>query len=143
MLSSRCGGHFEIKVFPREKVMDVKNICAAGTFVQGSRFSGGPMLQANSSNASLPSSLLPSSCKHRQTLSNSLSSTTTQRNSNMAPADSARIAEAKKLAKTDPKKAEAQYKDIISKPPSVTSDAAVREYETALVSLGELYRDEK
>jgi len=61
----------------------------------------------------------------------------------MAPADSARIAEAKKLAKTDPKKAEAQYKDIISKPPSVTSDAAVREYETALVSLGELYRDGK
>lgn len=61
----------------------------------------------------------------------------------MAPTDSARIAEAKKLAKTDPKKAEAQYKDIISKPPSVTSEAAVREYETALVSLGELYRDQK
>jgi len=62
---------------------------------------------------------------------------------NMAPAESARIDEAKKLAKTDPRKAEIQYKEIISKPPSVTSDAAVREYETALVSLGELYRDEK
>lgn len=61
----------------------------------------------------------------------------------MAPADSARIEEARKNAKTDPRKAEAQYKEIISKPPSVTSDAAVREYETALVSLGELYRDEK
>jgi 26S proteasome regulatory subunit N6 len=61
----------------------------------------------------------------------------------MAPADSAKIQEAQKLAKTNPRKAEAQYKEIISKPPSATSDAAVREYETALVSLGELYRDEK
>jgi 26S proteasome regulatory subunit N6 len=61
----------------------------------------------------------------------------------MAPAESAKIQEAKKLIKTNPRKAEAQYKEIISKPPSVTSDAAVREYETALVSLGELYRDEK
>jgi 26S proteasome regulatory subunit N6 len=61
----------------------------------------------------------------------------------MAPANSARIEEAKGLTKTDPRKAVALYKEIISKPPSVTSDAAVREYETALVSLGELYRDEK
>jgi 26S proteasome regulatory subunit N6 len=61
----------------------------------------------------------------------------------MAPADSAKILEAKKLAKTDPRKAEAQYKEIISKPPSVTSEAAIRDYESALVSLGELYRDEK
>jgi 26S proteasome regulatory subunit N6 len=61
----------------------------------------------------------------------------------MAPADSARIQEAQKLAKTDPQKAEAQYREIISKPPSATSDAVVREYETALICLGELYRDEK
>jgi 26S proteasome regulatory subunit N6 len=61
----------------------------------------------------------------------------------MAPADSPRIVEAQKLAKTDPRKAELEFKDIISKPLSVNSDAAVREYETALVSLGELYRDEK
>jgi 26S proteasome regulatory subunit N6 len=61
----------------------------------------------------------------------------------MAPVDSARIQEAQKLAKTDPRKAEAQYNEIISKPPAATSDAAVREYETALMSLGELYRDEK
>jgi len=61
----------------------------------------------------------------------------------MAPANSARIEEAKKLTKTEPRKAESLYKEIISKPPSATSDAAVREYETALVSLGELYRDEK
>jgi 26S proteasome regulatory subunit N6 len=61
----------------------------------------------------------------------------------MAPADSARIVEAQKLVKTNPRKAESEFKEIISKSPSVTSDAAVREYETALVSLGELYRDEK
>ncbi|KAG9245786.1 hypothetical protein BJ878DRAFT_500014 [Calycina marina] len=60
----------------------------------------------------------------------------------MSPIDSAKIQEAKKLAKTDPRKAEAEYKEIISNPPSITSEAAVREYETALVSLGELYRDE-
>ncbi|CZS96406.1 hypothetical protein WAI453_009931 [Rhynchosporium graminicola] len=61
----------------------------------------------------------------------------------MAPADSARIVEAKKLTKSNPREAEAQYKTIISTVPSATSDAAVREYETALVSLGELYRDQK
>jgi len=61
----------------------------------------------------------------------------------MAVADSTKIQEAQKLAKTDPRKAEVEYKAIISKPPSVTSEAAIREYETALVSLGELYRDEK
>ncbi|KAE8445163.1 hypothetical protein EG329_013659 [Mollisiaceae sp. DMI_Dod_QoI] len=61
----------------------------------------------------------------------------------MAPADSARIQEAKKLTKSNPREAEEKYKEIISKPPSATSDAAVREYETALVSLGELYRDQK
>lgn len=53
------------------------------------------------------------------------------------------VKEAQALASTDPRKAEAIYKEIISKPPSVTSDAAVKEYETALISLGELYRDEK
>ena len=61
----------------------------------------------------------------------------------MAQGDSERVREAQKLAKTDPKKAEDIYKEIISKPPSVTSDAAVREYEVALISLGELYRDQK
>ncbi|KAF5617529.1 26S proteasome regulatory subunit N6 [Fusarium sp. NRRL 52700] len=61
----------------------------------------------------------------------------------MAAAESARVQEAQKLAKSDPRKAEAIYKDIISKVPSTTSDAATREYEAALISLGELYRDEK
>lgn len=55
----------------------------------------------------------------------------------------ASVKEAQALAGSDPRKAEAIYKDIISKPPSVTSDAAIKEYETALISLGELYRDEK
>ena len=61
----------------------------------------------------------------------------------MAPAPSAQLQEAQKLVKTEPLRAEELFKGIISKPPSATSDAAIREYETALVSLGELYRDEE
>lgn len=61
----------------------------------------------------------------------------------MAASKPSVVKEAQQLASSDPRKAEAIYKDIISKPPSVTSDAAVKEYETALISLGELYRDEK
>jgi 26S proteasome regulatory subunit N6 len=54
-----------------------------------------------------------------------------------------RLKTAQSVAKSDPRQAEQIYKEITSKPPSITSDAAVREYETALVSLAELYRDEK
>ncbi|KAK3897721.1 hypothetical protein C8A05DRAFT_38709 [Staphylotrichum tortipilum] len=61
----------------------------------------------------------------------------------MAQGDTERVREAQKLAKSDPSKAAAIYKEIVSKPPSVTSDAAIREYEAALISLGELYRDQK
>ena len=61
----------------------------------------------------------------------------------MAQGESERVREAQKLAASNPRKAEEMYKEIISHPPSVTSDAAVREYETALIALGELYRDEK
>lgn len=50
---------------------------------------------------------------------------------------------AAELVKKDPRKAEAAFREIISKAPAATSDAATREYETALISLGELYRDEK
>jgi 26S proteasome regulatory subunit N6 len=61
----------------------------------------------------------------------------------MAQEDAAkRIEEAKKLSKDSPAKAEAIYKEILSQPPG-TSDKAVREFETALLSLGELYRDHK
>ena len=58
----------------------------------------------------------------------------------MAPSQ---LAKAQELAKSDPREAEKLYQDIISKPPSLTSDTAIREYETALIGLGELYRDEK
>ena len=53
---------------------------------------------------------------------------------------SPRIPEAKKLSKTDPSKAEAIYKDILSKKPGGTV-AALLEYEAALLGLGESYRD--
>ncbi|KAM0795293.1 PCI domain-containing protein [Usnea florida] len=60
----------------------------------------------------------------------------------MAPelTESARIEEARKLGKTDPLKAEAIYKEILSKKPGA-SEAALREYESALMGLGESYRD--
>lgn len=59
-----------------------------------------------------------------------------------APADSTRIQEAQKLSKTNPPKAEAIYEEILSKGPG-SGEAALREYETALMGLGELYRDTK
>lgn len=56
------------------------------------------------------------------------------------PTSSARIEEARRLGKTDSIKAEAIYKDILAKKPA-QNEAALREYETALVALGESYRD--
>ena len=53
-----------------------------------------------------------------------------------------RIEEAQRSSKTDPSKAEILYKDILSKGPG-SGEAALREYETALMGLGELYRDGK
>lgn len=61
----------------------------------------------------------------------------------MAQGDSERLREAQEAASTNPSKAEQIYQEIISKPPSATSDAAVKEYETALNRLGGLYRDQK
>ncbi|KXT02378.1 hypothetical protein AC578_213 [Pseudocercospora eumusae] len=64
-------------------------------------------------------------------------------NSNMAQQDNAkRIEEARKLAKDQPQKAESIYKDILSKQPG-QNDKALRDFENALVGLGELYRDHK
>lgn len=57
-----------------------------------------------------------------------------------APTDPPKIEEAKKLGKTDPLKAEAIYKEILSKKPGA-SESALREYESALMGLGESYRD--
>ncbi|KAL8691613.1 MAG: hypothetical protein Q9218_003208 [Villophora microphyllina] len=58
------------------------------------------------------------------------------------PTYTKRIAEAQKLAKSEPSKAESIYKDVLSKGPG-SGEAAMREYEAALMGLGELYRDEK
>lgn len=61
----------------------------------------------------------------------------------MAPTDTAkRIEEAQKQATSNPSSAEATYKDILSKGPGST-DASSRDYEAALMALGELYRDQK
>ena len=60
----------------------------------------------------------------------------------VAPGPSAKIEEARKVAKQDPSAAEAIYKDILSKKPS-TTESALREYEAALIGLGESYRDQK
>lgn len=60
-----------------------------------------------------------------------------------AASDSAkRIEEAHKLSKDSPAKAEDIYKDILSKDPG-SNDAAVKNFENALLGLGELYRDHK
>jgi 26S proteasome regulatory subunit N6 len=58
-------------------------------------------------------------------------------------ADKPAVQEAQALESADPRKAEAIYKEIISKTPSVNSDDAIKEYETALLRLGGLYRDAK
>ena len=58
------------------------------------------------------------------------------------PTNSTRIEEAQKLTKTDPPKAESIYKDVLSKGPG-SGEAALHQYETALMGLGELYRDTK
>lgn len=62
----------------------------------------------------------------------------------MAPSisESKRINEAQKLAKSDPSKAISIYRDVLSKDPQ-SGEGGLREYESALMGLGELYRDEK
>lgn len=58
------------------------------------------------------------------------------------PAENAKIAEANKLAKSEPAKAESIYKEVLAKSPG-SNQAALQNYENALVGLGELYRDNK
>lgn len=61
----------------------------------------------------------------------------------MAAEDNAkRIDEARKSGKEHPKQSEATFKDILSNPPG-SNDKAVRDFENALIGLGELYRDHK
>lgn len=52
------------------------------------------------------------------------------------------IAEAKQASKTDPAKAEKLYKEVLARSPGV-NETALRDYEAALIGLGELYRDYK
>lgn len=56
--------------------------------------------------------------------------------------DEQKLAEAQKLQSTDPSKAEEMYKEVLVKEPG-QSEAAIRNFETALVNLGELFRDQK
>lgn len=56
------------------------------------------------------------------------------------PSNSARIEEAQKIRKDDPSKAEAIYKEILSQKPG-GNEAALREYESALMGLGQIYQE--
>jgi hypothetical protein len=61
----------------------------------------------------------------------------------MAAAEtSKRIAEAQKLAQSEPTKAEETYKEVLATDPG-SNESAIKNYESALVGLGELYRDQK
>lgn len=61
----------------------------------------------------------------------------------MAVADNAkRIEEARKNSKTSPSSSEATLKDVVSQGPGTTDNGA-RDFENALMGLGELYRDQK
>ena len=59
------------------------------------------------------------------------------------PNNTAKIKEAKDLSKTDPAKAETLYQGVLSKPPGGSNEAALRDYENALLGLGELYKNLK
>lgn len=62
----------------------------------------------------------------------------------MAPTSPAaqRVEEAKAISKKDASKAESIYREVLSKGPGST-EASSRDYEAALIGLGELYRDVK
>lgn len=60
----------------------------------------------------------------------------------MAVPDTAkRIEEARKSSKTSPSESEKTFKDVISRGPG-TTDSSGRDFESALMGLGELYRDQ-
>jgi hypothetical protein len=58
------------------------------------------------------------------------------------PTNETKLSDAKKIGKSDPAKAEAIYKDVLSNAPG-SNEAALRDYESALIGLGELHRDNK
>jgi len=58
------------------------------------------------------------------------------------PKSTSQYEEAKALSATDPVKAEALYKEILSKKPE-NNEASMREYEMVLMDLGAIYRDHR
>lgn len=58
------------------------------------------------------------------------------------PSNESKVKEANKLAKSEPAKAENLYKEVLARSPG-SNQAALQDYENALVGLGELYRDTK
>jgi hypothetical protein len=52
------------------------------------------------------------------------------------------LKEAQSQAKTAPSKAESLYREVLSKGPG-SNEASSRDYESALLGLGELYRDQR
>ena len=58
------------------------------------------------------------------------------------PSNESKVKEANKLAKSEPAKAENLYKEVLVRSPG-SNQAALQDYENALVGLGELYRDTK
>lgn len=60
----------------------------------------------------------------------------------MAPTLEQQLEQAQSLAAKEPTRAEALYKEILKKPAADNAEA-LRHQETALVKLGELYRDQK
>ena len=60
------------------------------------------------------------------------------------PTNESKLADAKRISKSDPAKASQIYQDILSKAKTPgSSEAALRDYEGALLGLGEVYRDNK
>lgn len=60
----------------------------------------------------------------------------------MAQEDGAKqLEEARKLSKDSPSKAESIYRDLLKRGPGQTESTA-KDYEGALIGLGELYRDQ-
>ena len=58
------------------------------------------------------------------------------------PTNEQKIVEAKKVSKESPDRAESLFKEVLSTPPTA-NEASLRDFESALGGLGELYKDQK
>lgn len=58
------------------------------------------------------------------------------------PNRTSQLAEAREISKIDPSKAEVLFRDVLSKTPN-SNEQALKDYESALVGLGEVYRDQQ